>query len=115
MKKKLAFLALTAVPVALCWSEPALAAKLRLVNSTTKPALFTVTYHTTAVCKDDRGVTVAPGQTIAVEEGLCTVKTVYASLTMSPGFANTCIPKNRTGNSVYTVTVSKDGKDCFVN
>jgi hypothetical protein len=112
--KKIAFLASTAVVLALSWSQPAAAAQLKVVNGTDKPALFTVTYHTN-FCKDDRGVNVAPKGTVTLDVGLCTVKTVYASLTMSPGFANTCLPKNRTGNSAYTVTVSKDGKDCNVN
>ena len=112
--KKLAFLALAALPVALSLSQPASAAKLKVVNATDKPALFTVTYHT-ELCKDDRGVHVPPKGTVTLDVGLCTVKTVYASLTMSPGFANTCLPKNRTGNSSYTVTVSKTGKDCNVN
>ena len=112
--KKIAFPASAAVLAALCWSEPASAAQLRMVNGTDKPALFTVTYHTN-FCKDDRGVHVAAKGTATLNVGLCTVKTVYSSLTMSPGFANTCLPKNRTGNSAYTVTVSKDGKDCYVN
>jgi hypothetical protein len=112
--KKPAFLAFAAVFLTLSWSEPALAAKLQVVNGTDKPALFTVTYHTN-LCKDDRGVHVAPKGAVTLNVGLCTVKTVFASLTMSPGIANTCLPKNRTGNSSYTVTVSKTGKDCYVN
>ena len=112
--KKLAFVALAAMPVALSLSQAASAAKLQVVNATDKPALFTVTYHTN-VCKDDRGVHVAPKGTVTLNVGLCTVKTVYASLTMRPGFANTCLPKNRTGSGTYTVTVSSTGKDCYVN
>jgi hypothetical protein len=112
--KKLAFLALIAAPLALSWSQAASAEKLKVVNGTDKPALFTVTYHT-KLCKDDRGVKVAPKGTVTLEVGLCTVKTVYASLTMSPGFANTCLPKDRTGKGTYTVTVSPTGKDCYVN
>jgi hypothetical protein len=112
--KKHAFLVLTTALVALAWSQPA-AAKLNIVNGTDKPALFTVTYYT-KLCKDDRGVSVAPKATVTLKNlGGCTVNTVYASLTMSPGFANTCLPKKRTGSETYTVTVSKDGKDCNVN
>ena len=112
--KKIAFLAFTALPFALFCSQSALAAKLQVVNATDKQALFTVTYYTKA-CKDDRGVQVAPKSTVALSPGLCTVNTVYASLTMSPGFANTCLPKKRTGRDTYTVTVSSTGKDCYVN
>jgi hypothetical protein len=112
--RKTTFLASTAVVLALSWSQSAFAA-LQVVNGTDKPALFTVIYHTSLFCKDDRGVHVPPKGAVALKPGACTVKTVYASLTMSPGFANTCLPKNRTGNSSYTVTVSKDGKDCYVN
>ncbi len=113
--KKHAFLASAAVLLALSWSQPAAAADLRVVNGTDKEALFTVIYHTTMFCHDDRGVKVPPKGTVTLKAGLCTVKTVYASLTMSPGFANTCLPKNRTGSSAYTVTVSSTGKDCYVN
>ena len=113
--KKHAFLASTAVLLGLAWSQSAAAAELYIVNGTDKPALFTVTYYT-KLCKDDRGVTVAPKGTVTLKNlGGCTVNTVYASLTMSPGFANTCLPKKRTGGATYTVTVSKDGKDCNVN
>jgi hypothetical protein len=112
--KKPAFLAPTAVLLALFWSQPAAAATLQVVNGTDKPALFTVIYYTN-FCRDDRGVSVPPRGTVTLHVGACTVKTVYASLTMSPGFANTCLPKNRTGHSAYTVTVSKDGRDCYVN
>jgi hypothetical protein len=112
--KKPTFLATAAVLLALSWSQPAAAATLQIVNGTDKVALFTVIYYTN-FCKDDRGVQVQPRGTVTLHVGACTVKTVYASLTMSPGFANTCLPKNRTGNSAYTVTVSKDGRDCYVN
>lgn len=112
--KKRTVLALTAVLSTLAWSQSASAAKITVVNATDKPALFTVTYYTN-LCRDDRGVSVPPKGQVVLKEGACTVKEVYASLTMSPGFANTCIPKKRTGGSTYTVTVSKDGKDCYVN
>jgi len=112
--KKHAFLASTAVLLGLAWSQSAAAAELYIVNGTDKPALFTVTYYT-KLCKDDRGVNVPPKGKVTLKVGACTVNTVYASLTMSPGFANTCLPKKRTGSATYTVTVSKDGKDCNVN
>ncbi|HEY2630718.1 MAG TPA: hypothetical protein VGI57_16435 [Usitatibacter sp.] len=112
--KKLAFVASTTALLALSWSQSASAASLKVVNGTDKPALFTVTYHT-KLCKDDRGVQVPAKGTVTLKVGACTVDTVYASLTMSPGFANTCLPKKRTGNSSYTVTVSNTGKDCYVN
>lgn len=108
------FLSVLGVCLALSWSQPAAAATLQVANQTDKPALFTVTYHTN-LCKDDRGVHVAAGQTVKLKPGLCTVKTVYASITTRPGFALTCIPKNRTGASTYVVTIDSDLKDCHVN
>jgi hypothetical protein len=112
--KKAHFLGLAGLLLAMSWSQPASAASLQVVNKTAKPALFTVTYHTN-FCKDDRGVNVPANETVALKPGLCTVKTVYASITTSPGFALTCIPKNRTGSATYTVTIDKDLKNCYVN
>ncbi len=112
--KKAHLLALAAVLLAMSWIQPASAASLQVVNKTTKVALITITYHTN-FCKDDRGMQLVPGATFTAKPGLCTVKTVYASITTSPGFALTCLPKNRTGSATYTVTADKDFKNCYVN
>lgn len=107
------FLALIGVFLAMS-IQPASAATLQVSNKTAQQALITVTYHTN-LCKDDRGVHLAPHATVTLKPGLCTVKTVYASITTRPGFALTCIPKNRTGASMYTVTADTDLKNCNVN
>lgn len=107
-------LAFAASLIAAGLTSPASAATLQVVNKTNKPALITVVYHTN-LCKDDRGIQVAPNGTVALKPGLCTVKTVYASITTSPGFALACIPHNRTGGSTYTVTTDSTLKNCYVN
>lgn len=112
--KKAHVLALAGLFFAASAIQPASAATLHVVNKTDKPALFTVTYHTN-LCRDDRGVHVPANGTVALKAGLCTVKTVYASITTSPGFALTCIPKNRTGASSYAVTLDSTMKNCYVN
>jgi hypothetical protein len=112
--KKAHFLALSGVLLAISWIQPASAAPLQIVNKTDKVALVTVIYHT-GFCKDDRGIQVAPNGTFTPKVGLCTVKTVYASITTSPGFALTCIPHDRTGKSTYVVTADSNLKNCYVN
>ena len=108
------FAALAGALLALSWIQPASAATLHVENKSGKPALITVTYYTN-LCRDDRGVPVAVGGTASLKAGLCTVKTVYASITTSPGFALSCLPKNRTGKATYVVTADKDLKNCYVN
>ena len=112
--KKAYVLAFSGALFAMSAIQPASAATLRVVNKTALPALVTVTYHT-RLCKDDRGVHVAPNQAVTLKVGLCTVNTVYASVTTHPGFALTCIPKKRTGASSYAVTVDDNLKNCYVN
>ncbi len=112
--KKLLFLALTGVLFASSSIQPAFAAQLAVENQTAMPALLTVTYHT-SLCRDDRGIHVAPHQLVQLKPGLCTVKTVYASVTTRPGFAIACLPKKRTGGSKYVVTIDADLKTCYVN
>jgi hypothetical protein len=104
--KKLLFLALTGVLFAISSIQPAFAAQLAVENQTAMPALLTVTYH---ICRDDRGIHVAP------QPGLCTVNMVYASVTTRPGLAIACLPKKRTGASKYVVTIDADLKTCHVN
>lgn len=56
-------IALTGMLLSLALMQPASAATLQVTNRTAQPALFTVIYHTN-LCKDDRGVHVAPNQTV---------------------------------------------------
>jgi hypothetical protein len=112
--KKAHLLALAGVLLAMSWIQPASAAPLQIENKSGKTALITVTYYTN-FCRDDRGIQLLPGATFTPKVGACTVKTVYASITTSPGFALTCLPKNRTGKAVYVVTADKDLKNCYVN
>jgi hypothetical protein len=110
--KKLLFLALTGVLFAISSIQPAFAAQLAVENQTAMPALLTVTYH---ICRDDRGIHVAPHQVVQLKPGLCTVNMVYASVTTRPGLAIACLPKKRTGASKYVVTIDADLKTCHVN
>jgi len=104
---------LAGILLSLALMQPASAATLQVANKTAQPAFFTVIYRT-HFCKDDLGVHVAPNQTVSLTPGLCTVKTVYASITTRPGFSLACLPHNRTGASLYTVTIDKDLKNCYV-
>lgn len=112
--KKIYCVALASAVLAISSIQPVLAATLQVENKTAQPALMTVLYHTN-LCKDDRGVKVAPNKTVTLKVGLCTVKTVYASITTRPGFSIACIPHERTGASKYVVTADNDLKNCYVN
>jgi len=107
-------IALTGMLLSLALMQPASAATLQVANKTDKEAVITVTYHTN-LCRDDRGLHAVAHETISLKPGLCTVKSVYASLKTQPGLALVCIPHKRTGASLYTITADKDYQNCYIN
>jgi len=112
--KRTLFPALVGSLLALSWTKPADAWTLEVFNKSDKAVVVTVTYYT-HLCKDDRGVEIAPHGKFSVNAHLCKVKTVYASMKTMPGLALVCIPRNGTGASTYVVTANQDLKTCHVD